>query len=120
MVAHDITRTNRAVRSLIESTHNARHRFLLMSYDRHRNLEMAGRYEELFAPDMMVCSTPSIGLRKCASACSWRFDFRRHCVCRHGRRKCRAKKVVHGAGLQSRVGAGRRRNLYRTHAHEPR
>ena len=45
MIAHDITRTNRAVRLLIESTHNARHRFLLMSYDRHRNLEMAGRYE---------------------------------------------------------------------------
>ena len=54
MIAHDITRTNRAVRLLIESTHNARHRFLLMAYDRHRNLEMAGRYEELFAPDMMV------------------------------------------------------------------
>ena len=54
MIAHDITSTNRAVRLLIESTHNARHRFLLMAYDRHRNLEMAGRYEELFAPDMMV------------------------------------------------------------------
>ena len=54
MVAHDITRTNRAVRALIENTHNARHRFLLMAYDRHRNLEMAGRDEELFAPNMMV------------------------------------------------------------------
>jgi hypothetical protein len=54
MIAHDITRTNQAVRDLIERTDNPRHRFLLMAYDRHRNLEMAGRYEEIFAPDMMV------------------------------------------------------------------
>jgi hypothetical protein len=54
MTSHDITNTNRAVRELIERTENPRHRFLLMSYDRHRNLEMAGRYEELFAPEMMV------------------------------------------------------------------
>jgi hypothetical protein len=51
---HDITKTNLAVRQLIETTDNPRHRFLLMAYDRHRNLEMAGRYEEIFAPDMMV------------------------------------------------------------------
>jgi hypothetical protein len=25
-----------------------------MAYDRHHNLEMAGRYEEILAPDMMV------------------------------------------------------------------
>jgi hypothetical protein len=50
----DVTQTNRVVRQLIEKTENPRHRFLLMSYDRHRNLEMAGRYEELFAPDMMA------------------------------------------------------------------
>lgn len=54
MPSYDITQTNRVVRQLIEKTENARHRFLLMVYDRHRNLEMAGRYEELFAPDMMV------------------------------------------------------------------
>lgn len=54
MIPHDITQTNQAVRALIERTENPRHRFLLMVYDRHRNLEMAGRYEELFAPDMMV------------------------------------------------------------------
>jgi len=54
MIKHDITQTNRVVRALIEKTENPRHRFLLMAYDRHRNLEMAGRYEELFAPDMMV------------------------------------------------------------------
>jgi len=51
---HDITKTNRAVRELIERTSNPRHRFLLIAHDRHRNLEMAGRYEEIFAPDMMV------------------------------------------------------------------
>jgi hypothetical protein len=54
VIAHDITKTNHAVRELIARTENPRHRFLLMSYDRHRNLEMAGRYQELFAPDMMV------------------------------------------------------------------
>lgn len=54
MIEHDIRETNRAVRALLDKTENPRHRFLLMAYDRHRNLEMAGRYEELFAPDMMV------------------------------------------------------------------
>lgn len=54
MIVHDITETNQAVRRLIEKTENPRHRFLLMAYDRHRSLEMAGRYEELFEPDMMV------------------------------------------------------------------
>jgi len=54
MSKHDITKTNQAVRDLIARTDDPRHRFLLMGYDRHRNLEMAGRYEEIFAPDMMV------------------------------------------------------------------
>lgn len=54
MIRHDITQTNVAVRKLIAVTENPRHRFLLMAFDRHRNLEMAGRYEELFTPDMMV------------------------------------------------------------------
>jgi len=54
MIAHHITQTNQAVRNLIDRTDNPRHRFLLTAYDRHRNLEMAGRYEEIFAPDMMV------------------------------------------------------------------
>jgi len=51
---HDIRETNRVVRELIAKTENPRHRFMLLAYDRHRNLEMGGRYEELFAPDMMV------------------------------------------------------------------
>lgn len=54
MFQFDITQTNVAVRRLLEVTENPRHRFLLQTYDRHRNLEMAGRYEEIFAPEMTV------------------------------------------------------------------
>jgi hypothetical protein len=50
----DITKTNIAVERLLEATENPRHRFLLDSYNRHRYLEMAGRYKEIFAPDMTV------------------------------------------------------------------
>ena len=50
----DITQTNKAVQELIEVTENPRHRYLLQAYDRHRNLEHAGRYEEIFAPEMTV------------------------------------------------------------------
>jgi hypothetical protein len=50
----DITRTNAAVQELIEVTENPRHRYLLQAYDRHRNLEHAGRFEEIFAPEMTV------------------------------------------------------------------
>jgi len=50
----DITRTNIAVQELIEVTQNPRHRYLLEAYDRHRNLEHAGRFEEIFAPEMTV------------------------------------------------------------------
>lgn len=49
----DITRLNAAVDRLLDVTDNPRHRFLLMAYARHRALEVAGRYEEIFAPDMM-------------------------------------------------------------------
>jgi len=54
MITLDITKTYQAVRDLLDRTENPRHRFLLMAYDRHRNLEMGGRYEEILAPDMMV------------------------------------------------------------------
>ena len=54
MFEFDITQTNVAVRNLLEATEDPRHRFLLQAYDRHRNLEMAGRYEEIFAPEMTV------------------------------------------------------------------
>lgn len=50
----DITKTNIAVQELIEVTENPRHRYLLEGYDRHRNLEHAGRFEEIFAPEMTV------------------------------------------------------------------
>jgi hypothetical protein len=50
----DITKTNIAVQELIEATENPRHRYLLQAYDRHRNLEHAGRFEEIFTPDMTV------------------------------------------------------------------
>lgn len=54
MLAFDITQTNAAVERLLEVTENPRHRFLLETYNRHRYLEMAGRYKEIFAPDMTV------------------------------------------------------------------
>jgi hypothetical protein len=50
----DITQTNRAVERLIETTDDPRHLYLLHAYNRHRYLEMAGRYQEIFAPEMTV------------------------------------------------------------------
>src|SRR5512139_23110 len=50
----DITQTNAAVERLIERTENPRHLYLLHAYNRHRYLEMAGRYEEIFTPEMTV------------------------------------------------------------------
>jgi hypothetical protein len=54
MLKHDITKTNLAIDKLLGTTHDPRHRFLLLAYYRHRYLEIAGRYEEIFAPDMTV------------------------------------------------------------------
>lgn len=54
MTQFDITETNLAVRKLIELTDNPRHRYLLQAYDRHRNLEHAGRFAEIFTPEMTV------------------------------------------------------------------
>ena len=50
----DVTKTNVAVDRLLEATANPRHRFLLQAYARHRLLEIAGRYDEIFDPRMMV------------------------------------------------------------------
>lgn len=50
----DVTTLNVAVDRLLERTKNPRHRFLLAAYARHRLLEVAGRYKEIFAPEMMV------------------------------------------------------------------
>lgn len=54
MSRFDITQTNVAVRRLIETTDNPRHKWMLQAYDRHRNLEMAGRWKEILAPEMTV------------------------------------------------------------------
>jgi len=50
----DIREQNRAVERVLEVTENPRHRHLLQSYLRHRYLESAGRYLEIFAPEMTV------------------------------------------------------------------
>jgi len=48
-----LTSLNAAVDRCLAVTTDLRHRFLLLAYARHRLLEVAGRYEELFTPDMM-------------------------------------------------------------------
>jgi hypothetical protein len=53
MPKFDVTKLNVAIDKLLETTENPRHRFMLQAYSRHRYLEVAGRYEEIFAPDMM-------------------------------------------------------------------
>jgi hypothetical protein len=53
MAKLDVTKLNAAVDRLLETTQNPRHRFMLQVYARHRALEVAGRWEEIFAPDMM-------------------------------------------------------------------
>lgn len=54
MSRFDITTTNVAVERLLETTTNPRHRYLLLACNRHRYLELAGRWEEIFASDMTV------------------------------------------------------------------
>ena len=48
----DVRKPNRAIDELMKVTTNPRHRFMLEAYYRHRFLEIAGRYEEIFTPDM--------------------------------------------------------------------
>jgi hypothetical protein len=54
MPEFDIRQTNIAVEQLLEAIENPRHRYMLEAYNRHRYLEMAGRYKEIFAPEMTV------------------------------------------------------------------
>ena len=54
MTRFDITQTNTAVERFIETTTDPQHLYLLHAYNRHRYLEMAGRFEEIFAPEMTV------------------------------------------------------------------
>ena len=52
----DITTLNDGVDQLLEVTTNPRHRFLLQAFARHRLLEVAGRWPEIFDPSMTVDS----------------------------------------------------------------
>jgi hypothetical protein len=54
MAQHDITTLNVAVDRALAQTENPRHRYLLQAYGRHRLLEVAGRYKEIFTPQMTV------------------------------------------------------------------
>jgi hypothetical protein len=54
MAKLDVTETNDAIDRLLEVTESPRHRFLLEAYARHRFLEIAGRWQEIFAPEMTV------------------------------------------------------------------
>ncbi len=49
----DITKINVAIDRLLDVTTNPRHRYILMSYARHRALEFSGHYEDVVAEDMM-------------------------------------------------------------------
>jgi hypothetical protein len=54
MIDLDVTQTNRAIDRLLERTDNPRHRYLLQTFHRHRYLEIGGRYEEIFVPELTV------------------------------------------------------------------
>jgi hypothetical protein len=54
MAKYDVTKLNVGIEKCLAVTTNPRHRFLLQAYSWHRYLEVAGRYEEIFAPEMMV------------------------------------------------------------------
>jgi len=52
MVKYDVTKLNVGIEKCLAVTTNPRHRFLLQAYYRHRFLEVSGRYDEIFAPEM--------------------------------------------------------------------
>jgi hypothetical protein len=54
MPKYDVTKLNVGIDRLLAVTTNPRHRFLLQAYSRHRYLAVAVRYDEIFAPEMMV------------------------------------------------------------------
>src|SRR5512140_263184 len=53
MLNLDITKCNIAIDRLLEVTTNRRHRYILMSYARHRHLEFSGNYEAILTDEMM-------------------------------------------------------------------
>jgi hypothetical protein len=54
MGGFDVRQLNVAIERLLENTTNRRHRYLLASYNRHRYLEVAGRFAEIFTSEMTV------------------------------------------------------------------
>jgi hypothetical protein len=54
MLNLDITKSNIGIDKTLAVTTNPRHRYILMSYSRHRYLEFSGRYDEVLTDDMMV------------------------------------------------------------------
>ena len=51
---YNVTKNNDGIDRLLAVTTNPRHRFMLHAYYRHRFLEIAGRYDEIFVPEMTV------------------------------------------------------------------
>ena len=51
---YDIRRLTLAADTLLETNTNPRHRRILSNYRRHAMLEVSGRYEEIFTPEMTV------------------------------------------------------------------
>ena len=51
---YDIRRLTLAADNLLETNTNPRHRRILSNYRRHAMLEVSGRYEEIFTPEMTV------------------------------------------------------------------
>ena len=53
MPEFDVTKHNAAIDRLLPDVEKPLHQFILQCYARHRALEVAGRWEEIFSPDMM-------------------------------------------------------------------
>lgn len=51
---YDIRLLTKAADTLLKTTNDPRHRRILLNYRRHAMLEVSGRYEEIFSPDMTV------------------------------------------------------------------
>jgi hypothetical protein len=54
MAKYDVTQLNVGIEKCLAVTTNPRHRFLLQAYRRHRLLEVAGRYEEIYRDDLAL------------------------------------------------------------------
>ena len=54
MAKRDITQANIAIDKLLETTTSPRQRYILLAYSRHRYLEVSGRVDEIFTPDMIA------------------------------------------------------------------